>query len=217
MGYAHLEVSTADKARQKAHVEVADEDLEDPEDDNDEALVPQPDRRSPRKSTLVQAFQAGDADEDEPDLSQAPKPKKPMTKAAAEPKQTTLTQPQGAKRTLSLPDLGTAAGSMARSKMLAAGLKKKKKPSTQRRWWSCSPLLQDMLCRIVNPRIPRLGNSSFRLSFSGASSEDDDDTGPKAAVSIARSRILKASRVDARCIDSLFSLFACFFVTQRVV
>ena len=37
-------------------------------------------------------------------------------------------QPQGVKRTLSLPDPGTAVGSAAQSKMLAAGLKKKKKP-----------------------------------------------------------------------------------------
>ena len=35
--------------------------------------------------------------------------------------------PQGVKRTLSLPDPGTAVGSTSRSKMLAAGLKKKKK------------------------------------------------------------------------------------------
>ena len=58
------------------------------------------------------------------------KPKKPKTKAAAEPKHTTLMQPQGVKRTLSLPDPGTVVGSMARSKMLAARLQKKKKPST---------------------------------------------------------------------------------------
>ena len=57
-------------------------------------------------------------------------PKKPKTKAAAELKQTTLTQPQGVKTTLSFPDPGTAVGSTARSKMSAAGLKKKKKPST---------------------------------------------------------------------------------------
>ena len=57
-----------------------------------------------------------------------PKPKIPKTQAAAEPKQRTLTQPQGVERTLSLPDLGTAVGSAARSKMLTAGLKKKKRP-----------------------------------------------------------------------------------------
>ena len=62
--------------------------------------------------------------------SQAPKPKKPKTKGAARPKQTTLTQPQGVKGTLSLLDPGTAVGSTSRSKMLAAGLKKKQKPST---------------------------------------------------------------------------------------
>ena len=73
-------------------------------------------------------FQAGEADEDEPRASQAPKPKKPKTQGAAEPKQTTLTQPQGVKRTLSLPDPGTAVDSTSRSKMLAGGLKKKKKP-----------------------------------------------------------------------------------------
>ena len=36
-------------------------------------------------------------------------------------------QPQGVKRKLSLLDPGTAVGSAARSKMLAAGWKKKKK------------------------------------------------------------------------------------------
>ena len=50
----------------------------------------------------------------------------PNNKAAAEPK--TLTQPQGVKRTLSLPDPGTAVGSPSESKMLAAGLKQKEKP-----------------------------------------------------------------------------------------
>ena len=123
VGYAHLEVSTPQEASQKAHAEVGHEDLEDPEDDGDDDVLPQHDRQSPRKSTQVRAFQAGDADEDEPESSQAPKPKKPKTKAAAEPKQTTLTQPQGVKKTLSLPDPGTAVGSTARSKMLAAGLK----------------------------------------------------------------------------------------------
>ena len=129
MGYAHLEVSTTEEASQKAHAEVGDEDLEDPEDDDDDTVLPEHDRQSPWKSTQVRAFQAGDADEDEPEASQAPKPKKPKTKAAAEPKQTPSTQPQGVKRTLSLPDPGTAVGSTARSKMLAAGLKKKKKPT----------------------------------------------------------------------------------------
>ena len=128
VGYAHLEDSTADEASQKAHAEVGDEDLEDPEDEDDDAVLLEHDRRSPGKSTQVRAFQAGDVDENEPVASQAPKPKKPKTMAAAEPKQTTLTQPSGVKRTLRLPDPGTAVGSTARSTMLAAGLKKKKKP-----------------------------------------------------------------------------------------
>ena len=83
VGYAHLEVSTAEEASQKAHTEVGDEDSEDPEDDDDDAVLPEHDRRCPWKSTQVRAFQAGDADEDEPEASQAPKPKKPKTKAAA--------------------------------------------------------------------------------------------------------------------------------------
>ena len=102
--------------------------MDEPRDDDDEPLLTGSDRRSPRKSTQVRAFKAGEANEDEPRASQAPKPKKPKMQAAAEPKQTTLTQPQALKRTLSLPDPGTAVGSAARSKMLAAGLKKKKKP-----------------------------------------------------------------------------------------
>ena len=68
--------------------------------------------------------------EDEPESSQAPKLNKAKTKAAPRPKQTTLTQPQGVKMTLSLPDPATAVDSTARSKMLAAGLQKKNKPST---------------------------------------------------------------------------------------
>ena len=130
VGYAHLEVSTAEEASQHAHAKVADDDLVDSEDDDNDAVLPGCDRRSPGKSTQVRAFQAGDAHEDEPEASQAPKPKKPKIKAAAEQKQTALTQPQGVKRTMSLPDPGTAVGSSSRSKMLAAGLKKKKKPST---------------------------------------------------------------------------------------
>ena len=128
VGYARLEVSAAGEPSQHAHAQVADENLEDPGDDDDEPPLTGSDRRSPRKSAHVRAFQAGDADEDEPRARQAPNPKKPKTQAAAEPKQTTLTQPQGVKRTLSTPDPGTAVGSTARSKMLAAGLKKKKKP-----------------------------------------------------------------------------------------
>ena len=119
---------TAEEPSQHAHAEVADQDLEDLGDDDDDPPLTGCDRRSPRKSTQFRAFQAGDADDDEPEASQAPKPKKPKTKAAAELKQTTLTQPQAVKRTLSLPDPGTAVGSTSRSKMLAAGLKKKKKP-----------------------------------------------------------------------------------------
>ena len=126
VGYARLEVSTAEEPSQHTHEEVADEDLDDLGDDDDDPPLTGSDRRSPR--TQVRAFQAGDADDDEPEATQAPKPKKPKTKAAAELRQTTLTQPQGVKRTPSLPDPGTAVGSTSRSKMLAAGLKKKKKP-----------------------------------------------------------------------------------------
>ena len=128
VGYTHLEVSAAEEPSQHAHAEGGDEDVDEPGDDDDEPLLTGSDRRSPRKSTQVRAFQAGEADEGEPWASQAPKPKKPKTQVAAEPKQTTLIQPQGVKRTLSLPDPGTAVGSAARSKMLAAGLKNKKKP-----------------------------------------------------------------------------------------
>ena len=127
--YAHLEVPSVEEASQKAHAEVADEDLLDPEDDGDDAVLPQHDRRSPRKSTQIRAFQASDEDEDEPEASQALKPKKAKTKAAAEAKHATLTRPQGVKRTLSLPDPGAAVDTTARSKTLAAGWRKKK-PST---------------------------------------------------------------------------------------
>ena len=128
VGYARLEVWTEEEASQCAHAEVADEDLGDPEDDDEDPVLTGFDQRSPRKSTQVRAFQAGDADEEEPEASQAPKPKRLKTKAAAETKQTTLTQPQVVKRTLSLPDPGTAVGSTSRNKMLAAALNKKKKP-----------------------------------------------------------------------------------------
>ena len=74
VGSAHLEVSHAEEASPKAHAEVADEDLEDPEDDDNDVLLPQHDLRTSRKSTNVQAFQAGDDDEDESQASQAPKP-----------------------------------------------------------------------------------------------------------------------------------------------
>ena len=104
VGYARLEVSTAEELSQHAHEKVADEDLEDLGDDDDDPPLTGSDRRSPRKSTQVRAFQDGDADDDEPEASHAPNPKKPKTKAAAEPKQRTLTQAQGVKRTLSLPD-----------------------------------------------------------------------------------------------------------------
>ena len=127
VGYARLEVSTAEEPSQHAHEEVADEDLEELGDDDDEPPLTGSDRRSPWKSTHFRAFQAGDADDDEPRASQAPKLKKPKTQAAAETKQTTWTQPQRVKRALSLPDPGTAVASTSRSKMLAAGLKKKKK------------------------------------------------------------------------------------------
>ena len=129
VGYTRLEMSAAaEEPSQHAHAEAGDEDVDEPGDDDDEPLLTGSDRRSPRKSTQVRAFQAGEADEDEPRVSQAPKPEKPKTQAAAELKQTTLTLPQGVKRTLSIPDPGTAVCLAARSKMLAAGLKKKKKP-----------------------------------------------------------------------------------------
>ena len=121
-------MSTAEEASQHPHAEVADEDLEDPEDDDENTVLQGSDGRSPRKLTQVRAFQAADAHEKEPEANQAQKPKMPKTKAAAEPKLTTLTQPQGVKRMLSLPDRGTAVGPTSRSKMLAAGLKYKKKP-----------------------------------------------------------------------------------------
>ena len=124
VGYAYLEVLTAEKASQRAQEEVADKDLEDPQDKDEDPVLPGSDRRSPVKSTQVWAFQAGNVDEEEPEVSQAPKQKKMKTKPATEPKQTTLTQPQGVKITLSLPDPGTAVGSTSRSKMLAASLKK---------------------------------------------------------------------------------------------
>ena len=128
VGYVRIQVSTAEEASHHAHEEGADEDLEELGDDDNEPPLTGSDRRSPRKSTQVRAFQAGDAEYDEPRASQAPKPKTPQTQAAAEPKQTTLTQPQVVKRTLSLPDPGTTVGSTLRSKMFAAGLKKKKTP-----------------------------------------------------------------------------------------
>ena len=128
VGYVRLEVSTAEEPSQHAHEEAAENDLEELADDNGEALLTGSDRRSPRKSTQVRAFQAGDAEHDEPRASQAPKLKKQKNQGAAEPKQTTLTQPQGVKRTLSLLDPGTAVGSTSGSKMLVARLKKKKKP-----------------------------------------------------------------------------------------
>ena len=129
VGYTRLKVSAeAEELSQHAHAEGGDEDVDEPGDDDDEPLLTGSDRRSPQKSTQNRAFQASEADEDEPRGSQAPKPKKPKTQAAAEPKQTTLTQRQGVKRTLRLPDPGTAVGSAPRSKMLPAGLKKKKKP-----------------------------------------------------------------------------------------
>ena len=130
VGYGHLEVSTAEEVSEKAHAEVGDGDLEDLEDDDDDAVLTEHYRQSPRKSTQVRPVQAGDADEDEPEVCQAPRSKMPKTKAAAEPKQTTLLQLQRVERTLSLPDPATAVGSTARSKMLAAGLKKKRKRIT---------------------------------------------------------------------------------------
>ena len=77
VGYARLEVSTAEEASQHAHAEVVAEDLEDPEDDDEDPVLPGSDRPSPRKSTQLRLFEAGDADEEEPEASQAPKRKKP--------------------------------------------------------------------------------------------------------------------------------------------
>ena len=128
VGYARLEVSTAEEASRHAHAEVADEDSEDPEDADEDPVLPGSDRRCPQKSTQARVFQAGDADEEEPEARQAPKPKNPNTEAGAERKQKTPTQPGGVTRTLSLWDPGTAVGSTSRSKLLASGLKKKKKP-----------------------------------------------------------------------------------------
>ena len=108
VGYARLEVSATEEPSRHAHEEVADEDLEGLGDDDHDPPLTGFDRRSPQKSTQVRAFQAGDADDDEPEASGARKLKKRKTKAAAGPKRTTLKQPQGVKRTLSLPDPGTA-------------------------------------------------------------------------------------------------------------
>ena len=110
VGYPHLQVLPAEETTQLAQAEHADADLEDPEDDNDDAVLQGSDQQSPRKSTHVRAFQAGHADEEEPEASRAPKAKKPKGKAAAELKQTTLTQPQGVKRTLRLPDFWKGSG-----------------------------------------------------------------------------------------------------------
>ena len=93
---------SAEEASQKAHAEVADEDLLDREDDDFDAVLLQQDQRSTRRSTHVWALQAGNADEDEPEASHALQPKNFKTKAAAEPKHTTRTQHQGVKRTPSL-------------------------------------------------------------------------------------------------------------------
>ena len=72
VGYARLKVSAAEEPSQHARAEVADEHLEDPGDDDDDPPLTGSDPRSPRKTTQVRAFQAGDADEDEPRTSQAP-------------------------------------------------------------------------------------------------------------------------------------------------
>ena len=56
VGYARLEVSTAEEPSQHAHKEVAYEDLDDPEDDDDDPPLTGSDGRSPRKSTQVRAF-----------------------------------------------------------------------------------------------------------------------------------------------------------------
>ena len=102
LGYCHLKVPSGEVASQKAQAEVADDDLLDPKDGDDDAVLPQQDRRSRRKSTQDRAFQAADADDDEPEASHMRQSKEARTSRAAETKQTTLTQHQGVKRTLSL-------------------------------------------------------------------------------------------------------------------
>ena len=210
VGYARLEVLKVEEASQHAHAELADEDLDDLEDDDDDPVLTGSDRPSPRKSTQVRAFQAGHADDEEPEASQAPKPKKPKTKAAAEPKQTTLTQPWKVKGTLSLPDPGTAVGSTSRSKMLAAGLNKKEKPS--RRWSRCSPVFQDLVSRIARSRIPRLGNSPFLFCIQKRHLEMMIILTPRR---LSSSPYCKASHSESltcprtQCIATLHSLSAC--------
>ena len=83
VGYTRLHVSAAEEPSQHAHAKGADEDVDYPGDDDDEPLLTESDRRFPRKSTQARAFQAREADEDEPRASQAPKPKKPKAQAAA--------------------------------------------------------------------------------------------------------------------------------------
>ena len=51
VGYARLEVLSSEEASKHAHAEVADEDLEDPEDDDEDSVLRGSDWRSPRKST----------------------------------------------------------------------------------------------------------------------------------------------------------------------
>ena len=89
VGYARLDVSTAEEASQHANAQVADKDLEDLEDDDEDLVLTGSDRQFPRKSTQVRPFQAGDVDAEELEANQAPKPETLKTKAAAEPKQTT--------------------------------------------------------------------------------------------------------------------------------
>ena len=56
VGYARIEVSVAEGPSQHAHEEVADEDLEDLSDNDNDPLLTRSDRRSPRKSTQARAF-----------------------------------------------------------------------------------------------------------------------------------------------------------------
>ena len=49
VAYARLEVSIAEQANQHAHAEVAHKDLEDPEDDDEDPVLPECDGLSPRK------------------------------------------------------------------------------------------------------------------------------------------------------------------------
>ena len=201
-GYTRLKVSAAEKASQHAHAKGADEDVDDPGDDDNEPLQTGSDQRSPQKCTHLRAFQAGEADEDKPRAGQAPKPKKPKTQAAAEPKQTTLMRPQGVKRTLSLPDPRIAVGSTPRSIKLAAGIGEEKEALT-----GVAVIFCLICCLALRGLVFQIRQFAISALFSEASSGDHDYADPKATVTIARPRILKASRLDAQNVLILSILF----------